>query len=279
MLKVRLSNEFPSIIIKKVCSMGELSEVDDMDIDFIISTTPLSIRVKIPVIYVSPLLNKQDVNEIKKLIYNFNLKSKNKQEWIIEDIMAIILQECYVKDYSKLYRRIAECFTKEDRLDSKQPMLSELALPQHICLRVKADNCIDVARYGGEILYNTGCVEERFIEAIISSKALLGTNVVIAPRIALLHTKPSNGVKKLSMSFITLEKPVVFGNDEYDPVSFVLTLAASDNSMHLKALSTLVELMDDIETLKKLIEANDVKDFIQVLVNFETCAELTENNN
>ena len=82
-----------------------------------------------------------------------------------------------------------------------------------------------------------------------------------------LHARPENGVKKISMSLITLKKPVNFGSGINDPVKLVITLAAIDNESHLNALGELMELLMS-EDLPKVMDAKDKEEIIKIIKKY-----------
>ena len=94
--------------------------------------------------------------------------------------------------------------------------------------------------------------------------------MVVAPGIVLAHARPENGVKKLAMSLITLEPTVSFGHEINDPVKLVVTLAASDNESHLKALSQLMELFMNQEDLSGIINATNKEEVINIIRKYAT---------
>lgn len=67
LLKVRIEKRFKNINIVDVISKDELLKKDISNIDFIISTVYIK-KLNIPVLYVSALLNDEDVNTITKYI-------------------------------------------------------------------------------------------------------------------------------------------------------------------------------------------------------------------
>lgn len=70
LLKVRIGAMLPELEIKNVCRLKDLDkELENTDIDFIVSTIPVKAD-KYKVIKVNPLLDNSDVDKIKTEIYN-----------------------------------------------------------------------------------------------------------------------------------------------------------------------------------------------------------------
>lgn len=270
MLYVRLLNEFPNLIIESICSVEELRRVNKEGIDFIISTTPLSLGTESSVIYVSPLLNQTDIAQIKKYMRKSVIKVKDGHNFIVDDLMSIISQECDIPDYSKLYKLIHQYFDKtEEVLNDDSPKLSDLLYEKHIRLNVKVKDWKEAIGVSGELLHMDGCVERRYIYSMIDAKEIMGEGIVISKGVAFPHANPNDGVKKLCMSFVTLKEPIVFGNKEYDPVRVIVGLGALKSMSHLKALSELFEIIADKEFFDELCLKDNVDDFRKALMAFE----------
>lgn len=144
-------------------------------------------------------------------------------------------------------------------------LLSNLLNKEVIKLNIKCDNWKDVIRKGSEILINKGLVEERYTEAILNNFEEFGPYMVIAPGIVLSHARPEQGVKKLSMSLMTIEDPIEFGSEMNDPVKLAITLAAIDSEAHMKVIRKLMELLMNTEDLNKLMNSEKVEEAIQII--------------
>jgi mannitol operon transcriptional antiterminator len=80
----------------------------------------------------------------------------------------------------------------------------------------------------------------------------LGPYIAIAPRIAIPHARPEQGVNRSGMSLLTLKEPVPFGDK---PVQLLIVLAAADSDSHIGALAELTELISDEDNVETMISA------------------------
>lgn len=144
-------------------------------------------------------------------------------------------------------------------------LLSNLLNKEVIKINVKCMDWKDAIRKGSEILINKGFVEERYTEAILNNFEEFGSYMVIAPGIVLSHARPEEGVKKLSMSLMTLKDPIEFGSETNDPVKFVITLAAIDSEAHMEVIRNLMELLMNDDDLNKLMNSEEVEEAIQII--------------
>jgi len=140
--------------------------------------------------------------------------------------------------------------------------LKDVLTADRISLNERAENWVSAIASAGKLLYKTGCVERRFIDKMIQISKQMGPYIVIAPGIALPHARPQDGVKKMGISLIRLEKPVEFGNKVNDPVDIVIALAPIDNDSHLKILAQLSEFLMNAENVAILRQTNDVGDIM-----------------
>lgn len=270
MLKTRLINEFPSIIVERTCSVEEFHKINKEGIDLVISTTQLSIGQNKSIIYVSPLLNNKDIFNIKKFISKTNIKNKDNYSFVIDDLMEIISKSCIINDYKKLETQIQKYFIKEESITkNNQYLLSEFATDEHILLNADVTNATEAILLSGKLMYKSGCVEKNYGKQMLKSKEILGSNIVISEGIALPHAKAMGNVNKTCMTFITLKNPIKFGNTDYDPVKLVISLAATKSNRHFKALSELIELINHETVLNKLKLCNTQEEFRKILKEFE----------
>lgn len=108
----------------------------------------------------------------------------------------------------------------------------------------------------GNLLVNQGCVESKYVDAMIQSFDKNGPYIVIAPEIAIPHARPEDGVHEASVSMVQLKEPVVFGNEANDPVSLVFAIGASSSEKHLELLKKLMDLLGNKETIYQLKKAS-----------------------
>jgi len=234
----------------------------EKDIDLIVSTVPIPYE-GIKTIEVNPLLTEKDIELLKDLVIKPKL-----QGTVINDLIKIIEKHCVIGNREKLIEDLSKFLnvaSYENTRGVVQPVLKDLLTKDTIKLNVEAKDWEEAVRIGGELLEKSGAIEPRYIDAMINTVKEIGPYIVIAPGIAMPHARPEAGAKKIGMSLITLKNPVNFGNKENDPVKIVVSLCAIDHSSHLKALSELVELLGDENTVKTICEANDVEEVVNLI--------------
>ncbi len=143
--------------------------------------------------------------------------------------------------------------------------LMKLLPVERIAVAVQADGWESAVRAAGSLLVNTGAAEERYIDGMIATTKELGPYVVIAPGVAIPHSRPEDGVLNPSLSFVKLATPVEFGHQENDPVHLIIALGATDHDQHVEALQTIAEILMDETRYKALLSAETVDDVTKVI--------------
>lgn len=134
-----------------------------------------------------------------------------------------------------------------------------------IALDVEATTPEETIQAAGELLVRQDAVEKSYIEAMLHSYRKNGPYFVLAPKIALPHARPEDGVKEASVSLVRLKKPINFGSEMNDPVKFVFALGASSSEEHLQILQKLTMLLNDQSNLDRLETASNYQQIKTIL--------------
>lgn len=104
----------------------------------------------------------------------------------------------------------------------------------------------------GDALVRTGCATDAYTREMLEAIESLGPYIVVAPGIAIAHSRPSEAVLQTGMSWIRLDSPVEFGHARNDPVQLVIGLAARDHQGHLQAMSAIAATLADKNASEEL---------------------------
>jgi len=124
-----------------------------------------------------------------------------------------------------------------------------------IVLGAEASDWRAAVRLAGAALTATGSTTDEYTAEMIRAVEDLGPYIVIAPGIALAHSRPSPAVVKTGISWVSLTEPIEFGHAANDPVRLVVGLAATDHDSHLATMSNLAGVLSG--DLDRLLEATD----------------------
>lgn len=274
LLAANLKEQF-NIEIVAVLSSYELAFIDKLDVDLVFTTISIDYSRK-PVLFLNPILRESDKKEIK----DFLLKNKDKRRTVsnkldatklMQDILTLIVESGGTVT-KESYQRVEETFKDHHlKINTReiQPMLQDILRDSNILLKQECKDWKEAITKSAQVLVTKEVIEERYINAMIKSVEEFGPYIVVGKHLALAHARPEDGVNKLGISVMTLKEPVNFGNPDNDPVKIVFCLAAVDSYSHLNVMKNLIELINDEEKLDKLITAQDVNMFNQVLYGSE----------
>jgi len=274
LLAANLKEQF-NIEIVAVLSSHELSVIDKLDVDLVFSTIEIDYYKK-PVLLLNPILRESD----KKEVHAFLLRNNDKRRAVLEELDATklfqeilsLIQESGVKITRENYQKAERLFKKHNlkfNWREIQPMLQDILKDTQILLNEECKNWRETISKVAEPLLTEQVIEERYIDAMIKSVENYGPYIVVAKHLALAHARPEDGVNNLGVSVMTLKEPINFGNEDNDPVKIVFCLAAVDSYSHLNIMKSLIELINDESKLNRLIDANDIDSFKNILFENE----------
>jgi mannitol/fructose-specific phosphotransferase system IIA component (Ntr-type) len=142
-------------------------------------------------------------------------------------------------------------------------MLSEHITPDMIRLQVPADNWEDAVRAGGNLLVEAGICKPRYVDAMVKAVLDMGPYMVLAPGIALAHSRPEDGMIKPGISIVNLKSPVEFGSEANDPVSLVISFGGINNDSHMEMLKELANFLMEEDNQKLLKTSSDVQEIMR----------------
>jgi PTS system ascorbate-specific IIA component len=149
------------------------------------------------------------------------------------------------------------------------PRLTQLLPVDAIRIGESAADWRAAVRLAGDALAASGATTPAYTDEMVATVEQLGPYIVIAPGIALAHSRPSPAVLRAGISLVTLLEPVAFGHRENDPVRLVIGLAAADEEGHITALSTLAEFLSDEKRREGLIGASAAGEVVQMVRAYE----------
>ncbi|RIP37110.1 PRD domain-containing protein [Staphylococcus gallinarum] len=210
LLKSRLDHIYPELEIVDAYSVYEVNDtlLKHEGIDYIISTVPFE-QTTVPVVQVSPFLNKNDRQQINEIINN--------------------AREQYVAETKRIGPNLREVLPEHRVLTQQTSVSRDIAIQQCVAL-----------------LEKDGIVGSEYANDIITQLNTFGPYMIISPHLALIHAKHEHVKKSVGFSLVHFKDGVKFDHNHYDPVYIVVTLATKQPQIHLNALRQFSELvMDD----------------------------------
>lgn len=214
------------IDIVSVTSFHNLKEIENNNIQMIISTIPLD-ETKLPYVEVrSPMLEKEDLLDIQRKVLEIREESaeSNKELEIVNPMDVNIQGEFY------------KLLTKE-----------------RIQVDYLANDWEEAVREAGKLLYETGAVEEMYVEEMVLNIKRNGPYIVVCPGTALPHADTEKGVIHEAASIVRLKQPVDFHSGMNDPVRYVIGMSILSAKSINRAIYDLMMIFGN-ETIKRKLD-------------------------
>lgn len=215
--------------ITDVRSSHELKDMGNINDQLVISTVAFPDGEIKNILMVSPLLEQEDIYRIRRKA------TKLRENWSGGQTAET---GKFLKKQKKAERKSLGAMLSADRIALKQ----------------EAQSWEEGVRAAGRLLYESGAVTYEYIEAMVENIKVNGSYVVIYSGIAAPHAEQEKGAVREAASLVSLKKPVVFGNSENDPVSYIIGLSILNSNSINCAIYNLVRLFSQ-EEAKSRIEA------------------------
>ena len=215
--------------ITDVRSSHELKDMGNINDQLVISTVAFPDGEIQNILMVSPLLEQEDIYRIRRKA------TKLRENW----------SGGQTAETGKFLKK-----QKKAERNSLGAMLSA----DRIALKQEAQSWEEGVRAAGRLLYESGAVTYEYIEAMVENIKVNGSYVVIYSGIAAPHAEQEKGAVREAASLVSLKKPVVFGNSENAPVSYIIGLSILNANSINCAIYNLVRLFSQ-EEAKSRIEA------------------------
>ncbi|MGO1190599.1 MULTISPECIES: PTS sugar transporter subunit IIA [Vibrio] len=117
-------------------------------------------------------------------------------------------------------------------------------------------------------LLEQGSIDVTYLEAIKQKHKEIGAYYVLAPKIAMPHARPEDGVNEASLQVTVFKKGVDLGSEDNGDVYFSITLAAMDSDSHIQTIMALSELFQNSNDIDSIISAQTKDEIIEVLKKY-----------
>ena len=117
-------------------------------------------------------------------------------------------------------------------------------------------------------LIENGKVEKSYLEAIQQKHKDIGAYYVLAPKIAMPHARPEDGVNEACLQVTVFKNGVDLESEDNGEVYFSITLAAMDSDSHIQTIMALSELFQNDDDIDAIIAANTNKEIAEILAKY-----------
>lgn len=127
--------------------------------------------------------------------------------------------------------------------------------PGSIATGVEAATREEAILAAGRLLTASGRTTDAYGAEMLDALTEFGPYFVLAPGIAIAHSKPSASVISSGLSLAVLAEPIAFGSAHNDPVRLVFALCAVDHDSHMDVLAALATLLTDTDKINFMLNA------------------------
>jgi mannitol/fructose-specific phosphotransferase system IIA component (Ntr-type)/galactitol-specific phosphotransferase system IIB component len=264
MVKHQLQSLFSEITVEHTLSLQEFQEGSFDDYDLVFSTVAL--QTKLPFFHVKPIMTPIEKNSLVNEVYRL-LFGVGHHDLTMQELVQVIEQYANIYDEKGLKNALNQIsFRKKvDVYRGKRPVLRDLLIEENIQIIDRLTDWEEAIKVLAHPLLEKGMINPSYIDAMIHNVKTLGPYVIIGPEIAIPHARPEMGVNNVGMSFLKLDEPVYFLNDDKHPVRILFCIAAIDNTTHLKALSQLTKLLSNKDNVGMLKDLSSKESFLELV--------------
>lgn len=280
LLLERLKKHFNFQIVD-IMSAHEVGRIRKGQADMVISTVRLS-DCEIDNVVVTPSLDDTDYLKVGHLIDDLrsrkNLPPRLEKKKITAksplNRLKPVIRQYKEQDVELLLKKVEEevnqyfC-VEEENPDLFAPMLHHILTADRIELDVECRDWREAVRLSASRLLRDGVIEKCYVESMIHNIEENGPYVVIYPGFAMPHDAADAGTLRVGMNLIRLKEPVLFGDEEAEPVRYVCCLSAVDHERHLKAFFHLVNLLQNSRFRDMLERCGSPKEMADGIRKFE----------
>ena len=135
-------------------------------------------------------------------------------------------------------------------------MIANLFAAEAIELRHEVSSFSEAVAVSASLLVAAGHAQPTYVDEVLANLRKLGPYFVVAPGIAIVHAAPSQSVLSPGLSLLKLERPVVSGAEENDPVTLVFSLCTPTPDQHIELLSEFARVMTGEGVVNSLLNAS-----------------------
>lgn len=267
MLETQLKSLFPQFHWTSSLSTYDFKNMAMAAYDLVFSTVFL--ETEKPLFVLKPIMNetekKELIQSVKQVIDKQSVRFPTADE-----LMKVIRQYADIRQPELLREALQNAIYPSNQTTSgrKQPVLNDLLTVDTIQFEEECENWKEAIAKVAEPLLLNGSITGNYIDSMIQNIETLGPYVIVGEEIAIPHSRPENGVNKVSMSLLKLSNPTHLLNDEKNSVKIFICLAAIDNQTHLKALAQLTKLLSDPVKLAALKAAETKQEIIDMVTEY-----------
>lgn len=255
-----------NINILDTIPLNQLNNIDfSRKIDLIITTlTTVDIDTEIPIVSINTILKEKDIETLD--LYNL---PKHLDKVSLSVICDTISKHCEINNKKVLVKDLKSILEGKiiDDLKERGKKLSDFINTDVIKLKQKVETWQEAIQVAGELLVESGYVNEKYIQTMINKVEKYGSYIVITNLLAIPHGELSEDVNCSGMALVSLDKPVYFPDKK--PVKYLLAFCGTVSKDYLDALTQFLELVDNCDFLETIEKSSSPKKIVDTIKKYE----------
>ena len=236
-LKMRLKDLFKINTIHTY-SLQEYQNIINKKFDLIITTIDLEERVdKIPIVKVSPILTKTDIETLKE--FSFDISMINTEEFISE--IENFCDNLEVEKLKNLIKNKYSSFFYEKPLENNNKFIE----PDLFYEVEEVSSIEEGIKICASLLLKHNYIDKSYINALLKSTlSNKNDNIYIGNKTIFPHCSNENNVFNTKFSFLKLKKPILFKDKK---CSLIICFCTNQKNIYHDFLFNLFEILEKRE--------------------------------
>jgi PTS system ascorbate-specific IIA component len=113
-----------------------------------------------------------------------------------------------------------------------------------------------------------GKIKQSYLEAIKQKHKEIGAYYVLAPKIAMPHARPEDGVNEAALQVTVFKNGVNLESEDNGDVFISITLAAMDSDSHIHTIMALSELFQNDDDIEKIINSDSIEEIAEIMKQY-----------
>ncbi|WP_117170072.1 BglG family transcription antiterminator [Paraliobacillus sediminis] len=243
-----------------------LNDFNDWDnVDLIITTSKLTLEIDKPVVKINAVMNESDFANLEIA----GLSKKN----ILTNYFSINRRLDFLDNNTKT--KVMDIIKDElgyshVRIPEKKLTLSDLIGIDAIQIVRHEIEWREAVKLGGEVLFESGFIDNAYMENIIKIQEQLGFYSVKDNEFALLHGNNNKLVKVSSVSLLICKQSISFGDKR---AKIIFLLASKDKKEQIPAVIGLTKMTYQTDFIAQLENAESPIDAFRIIKEYEKKVE------
>ncbi len=128
------------------------------------------------------------------------------------------------------------------------------------CIQIShANSFLEASSKAAKLLEQAGVVRAEYESEVTQIIRENGPYMVLAPQVAIVHARPSEGSDKTAAAVFISESDLLSGSKN-DPVRVIFAISATSNQEHIEMLRTLAFFLTNPGVVEKMQECSTVSE-------------------